>query len=238
MPVKQNVDPDEVNKFSAIGNRWWDLQGDFQTLHDINPLRMDVITKHLNLSDMKMLDVGCGGGILSEALAHQGAKVTGLDANPSTIQAAIKHAQHSDLPIQYHCQTIETHASPPTPRLYDAITCMELLEHVPHPAAIIQSCSRLLKPGGWLFCSTLNRSLKSYFQAIIAAEYVLNLLPRGTHQYEKFIQPATLCSWARTHNLNLVELIGIGYNPLTGAYFPQQSVDVNYIATFQMTGDV
>lgn len=224
MMIKSTVDPLEVAKFSQHAKRWWDTKGPLKTLHDINPVRIALIQKYMNLDGARVLDVGCGGGILCEGMARDGAVVTGLDVEPETIACAQAHAMQNSLPIDYVCQPIETFDS----QLFDGITCMEMLEHVSEPELIIQHCSRLLKEGGYLFLSTLNRTIKAYATAIVAAEYVLDLLPRQTHDFDKFLKPSELARMVRASGLDTVGMAGLGYNPLTSTATLQNSIDVNY----------
>jgi 2-polyprenyl-6-hydroxyphenyl methylase/3-demethylubiquinone-9 3-methyltransferase len=223
-----NVDQSEINKFSALASRWWDKDGEFKPLHEINPYRLEFIKRHMPLSGQKILDVGCGGGILSEAMAAEGATVTGIDLAEASLQVAKLHLLESKLKVNYQCIAVETLAEQ-QPQHYDAITCLEMLEHVPDPASIIQACSKLVKPGGKLFFSTINRNPKAFLQAIVGAEYLLNLLPKGTHEYNKFIRPSELSEWLRAAELSTVDSTGLSYNPLTRRYSLINSLDVNYI---------
>lgn len=227
-----NIDPAEVTKFDKLAATWWEPQGAAKPLHDINPLRLDFIMQHCSLSTRNILDVGCGGGILAESLALQGGTVTGIDMSAEALEAAAMHAQQSQLKIQYQQSTAEAFAEQ-YPQQFDVITCMELLEHVPDPAAIITACAKLIKPDGHLFFSTLNRSLKAYAFAVIGAEYVLQLLPKGTHDYAKFIKPSELEAWMRHNQLQLKSLRGMTYNPFTKAYTLTDDVSVNYLAYCQ-----
>lgn len=219
------VDPLEIAKFAQVSDQWWNRNGPLKTLHDINPARLLFIEHYLQLQDKQVLDLGCGGGILSEALAMKKAMVTGLDADEQSIAAATKHAQDNGLFIDYHCSAVEKFEAP----AFDAITCMEMLEHVNEPEAVIAHCVRLLKPGGYLLLSTINRTLQAYASAVIAAEYLLGLLPKQTHDYAKFIKPSELAAMARNAGLEVIGLKGIGYNPLTGISSLQDSVAVNYL---------
>jgi 2-polyprenyl-6-hydroxyphenyl methylase/3-demethylubiquinone-9 3-methyltransferase len=224
-----NVDPAEVAKFEALAQKWWDLHSEFKPLHEINPLRVDYIADRIDLSGKRILDVGCGGGILSEALVARGANVLGIDAGEAPINVAKLHRHESNLWPEYEQITVEAlEATSPEP--FDAITCLEMLEHVPDPGSVIASCQRLLKPDGHLFLSTVNRNPKSYLFAVVGAEYVLNLLPKGTHDYEKFIKPAELVAWCRAAGLVVEDLTGMSYNPLTKVYKLGKDVDVNYLA--------
>lgn len=236
-----NIDPAEIAKFEAIAANWWQLDGEFQPLHELNPLRLQFIVDHVGAKSLSrtplrdfspsVLDVGCGGGILAEGLAQQGAKVTGIDQSPGALFAAKQHMQISQLQIDYQLISVEELASQ-KPHTFDVVTCFEMLEHVPDPSSIVEACSRLVKPGGHVFFSTLNRTLKAYLQAVIGAEYCLKLLPKGTHEYAKFIQPAELSKWARNNGLQMQELKGLSYNPFTKKYALCRSVDVNYIGVY------
>ncbi len=224
-----NVDPEEIAKFEALAHRWWDRDSEFKPLHDMNPLRLDYIERFTPMAGMKILDVGCGGGILSEGMAHAGATVSGIDMGEAPLSVAKLHLLESQLEIEYRQIPVEALADE-QPGNYDIITCMEMLEHVPDPASTIQACNTLVKPEGHLFFSTINRNLKSYLMAIIGAEYVLNLLPKGTHEHDKFIKPAELERWCRQANLSIDDLTGMHYNPLTMVYTLGGNVDVNYFA--------
>ncbi len=225
----QNVDPDEIAKFEALAHRWWDRDSEFKPLHDMNPLRLDYIERFTPMQGMKILDVGCGGGILSEGMARAGASVTGIDMGEAPLSVAKLHLLESQLEIEYRQIPVEALADE-QPGSYDLITCMEMLEHVPDPASTIEACSRLVKPEGHLFFSTINRNFKSYMMAIIGAEYLLNLLPKGTHEHDKFIKPAELERWCRQAELQIDDLTGMHYNPLTMVYTLGPGVDVNYFA--------
>ncbi len=224
-----NVDQDEIAKFEALAHRWWDRESEFKPLHDMNPVRLDYIEQFTPLAGMRILDVGCGGGILSEAMALAGAEVTGIDMGEAPLSVAKLHLLESGLNVDYRQVPVETLAEQ-EPHEYDIITCMEMLEHVPDPASTIQACSQLIKTDGHLFFSTINRNLKSYLMAIIGAEYVLKLLPKGTHEHDKFIRPAELDGWCRGNGLALDDLTGMHYNPLTMVFSLGANVDVNYIA--------
>jgi 2-polyprenyl-6-hydroxyphenyl methylase/3-demethylubiquinone-9 3-methyltransferase len=226
-----NVDPAEVAKFEALAARWWDPHSEFKPLHDINPLRVDYIDRHAGLTGKQVLDVGCGGGILSEAMALRGAQVTGIDMGEAPLSVARLHQFESGVEVDYRHSTAEQLAAE-QPASYDVVTCLEMLEHVPDPGSVIQACSQLVKPGGRVFFSTLNRNPKSYLFAIIGAEYLLRLLPKGTHDYRKFIRPSELDEWARQANLALDDLIGMSYNPLSGEYRLGRDVGVNYLAVY------
>ncbi len=223
-----NVDPLELEKFSQLAHRWWDPNSEFKPLHDINPLRLDYIDRLAGLDGKAVLDVGCGGGILSEAMAARGAKVTGIDMGDRPLKVAQLHLLESGLTVEYRKVAVEELASE-QPRHYDIITCMEMLEHVPDPASIVGACARLLKPGGWCFFSTINRNAKAYLFAVIGAEYILGLLPRGTHDYAKFLKPAELAAFCRTAGLTPGRITGMTYNPLTRIYALGDEASVNYI---------
>ncbi|WP_311064147.1 bifunctional 2-polyprenyl-6-hydroxyphenol methylase/3-demethylubiquinol 3-O-methyltransferase UbiG [Halomonas sp. DWK9] len=226
---QDNVDAAEVAKFEALASRWWDPDSEFKPLHDINPLRLDFIDARAGLAGKKVLDVGCGGGILSEAMAHRGAKVTGIDLGEAPLGVARLHAEESGVTVDYRHISVEGLAEE-QPGHYDVVTCMEMLEHVPDPASVIRACSALVRPGGYVFFSTLNRTPKSYAFAILGAEYVLRLLPRGTHDYAKFIRPSEMANWARLANLEVREQTGLTYNPLTRHYrLVSHDVSVNYM---------
>ena len=227
----KNVDSLEISKFEALASRWWDPDSEFKPLHDINPLRVNYISQQINLAEKQVLDIGCGGGILAEAMAHHGANVTAIDKAEASLSVAKLHLLESKLDISYLDSTAEEFAEIHSER-FDVVTCLEMLEHVPDPSAVVAACGRLVKPGGLIVFSTINRNPKSYLFAIIGAEYVLRMLPRGTHDYAKLIKPSELASWSRQVNLELKDQIGMGYNPLTKRYFLQNNVDVNYIACY------
>jgi 2-polyprenyl-6-hydroxyphenyl methylase/3-demethylubiquinone-9 3-methyltransferase len=223
-----NADPAELQKFSELAHRWWDPASEFKPLHDINPLRLGWINGKADLLDKTVLDVGCGGGILAESMASAGAKVTGIDLSEKALSVARLHLFESGLSVDYRLISAEDLAEE-MPVHFDVVTCMEMLEHVPDPASTIAACARLVKPGGHVFFSTLNRNLKAYVQAIIGAEYVLNMLPRGTHEYAKFIKPSELSRHCRNAGLDTHELIGLSYNPLSRVYSLGRDTDVNYL---------
>ena len=223
-----NVDPFELEKFSQLAHRWWDPQSEFKPLHDINPLRLDHIDRIATLGGRTVLDVGCGGGILAEAMAARGAHVTGIDLADKPLKVAQLHLYESGLQVEYLKTPAEEFARS-RPAYYDIVTCMEMLEHVPDPAATVRACSELVKPGGWVFFATLNRNPKSYLFAVLGAEYVLKLLPRGTHDYAKFIKPSELAAMCRNSQLSVAGIIGMTYHPLSRLYALAGDTSVNYI---------
>ena len=223
-----NVDPLELEKFSQLAHRWWDPGAEFKPLHDINPLRLDYIDGIAGLRGLRVLDVGCGGGILAEAMAARGARVTGIDLAEKPLKVAQLHLLETGLEVEYRLIAPETLARE-TPGSFDVVTCMELLEHVPNPALTVQACSDLVRPAGHVFFSTINRNLKSYLLAVIGAEYVLKLLPRGTHDYANFIKPSELAGMCRSAGLQVSRVTGMTYNPLTRVYALGPDADVNYI---------
>jgi 2-polyprenyl-6-hydroxyphenyl methylase/3-demethylubiquinone-9 3-methyltransferase len=229
----RNSDPTEVQKFSNLAATWWDKDGESKPLHDINPLRFQFINDHVDLAGKRVLDIGCGGGILTESLASIASEVAGVDASEKTLNVARLHQASNDIKnIQYEHTTAEIFAEKNKERI-DVITCMELLEHVPDPASLIQACNTLLKPGGHIFFSTLNRTPKAYLFAIIGAEYILKMLPKKTHDYAKFIKPSELERWARGSNLQLKHMRGMGYNPLSKIYKLTTDTSVNYLAHYE-----
>ncbi|MBX2867121.1 MAG: bifunctional 2-polyprenyl-6-hydroxyphenol methylase/3-demethylubiquinol 3-O-methyltransferase UbiG [Acidiferrobacterales bacterium] len=223
-----NVDASEIQKFSDLASRWWDPESEFQPLHQINPLRLNFINERTPVQGKRVLDVGCGGGILSESMAQLGADVTGIDMGEAPLAVARLHALESEIKVEYQQITAEEKAEN-EPFSYDIVTCLEMLEHVPDPASVVDACARLVKPGGSVYFSTLNRNPKSFVFAIIGAEYLLNLLPKGTHQYEKFIQPAELAGWAESSGLSIDETTGMHYNPFFKTYRLGPGLDVNYL---------
>ena len=233
MTTQRNVNLDEIAKFEQVAHQWWDLTGDFKPLHQINPLRRQFIIQHVdNLFDKKIIDVGCGGGILSESLASLGAQVTGIDMGEEPLNIAKLHALESGVSVNYQQITAEEQAAL-EPESYDIVTCMEMLEHVPDRASVVQACSQLVKPGGFVFFSTLNKTIKSYLMAIVAAEKVLKLVPNGTHDHDKFIKPSQLIAWAETCNLKCTDATGIHYNPITENHKLAPGLDVNYMICCQ-----
>jgi 2-polyprenyl-6-hydroxyphenyl methylase/3-demethylubiquinone-9 3-methyltransferase len=227
-----NVDELEIKKFEALASRWWDPNSEFKTLHEINPLRINYISQQINLAGKQVLDIGCGGGILAEAMAHHGASVSAIDLADASLAVARLHQLESQLEIDYVKVSAEEFAQQHEQQ-FDVITCLEMLEHVPRPAAVVDACYRLVKPGGLVFFSTINRNPKSYLYAILGAEYLLNLLPRGTHDYAKFIKPSELARWSRSSGLQLREQVGLHYNPLSKKYSLRPGIDVNYIAFYR-----
>lgn len=219
-----NVDQAELEKFSSLAHRWWDPAGEFRPLHEINPLRLEWIARHASLEGARVLDVGCGGGILAEAMARRGAQVTGIDLSEKALRVAELHLHESGLSVRYEKSAVEDVSGE-----FDAVTCMELLEHVPQPASMVAACARLVRPGGRVFFSTINRNPKSYLFAVVGAEYVLGLLPKGTHDYQRFIKPSELARWTRAAGLRTEELIGMTYNPITRRYRLGEDCDVNYL---------
>jgi len=232
-----NIDPLEVAKFDQIAARWWDVEGDLRTLHTLNPLRLDYIERNADLRGKRVLDVGCGGGILAEGMVRRGAQVTGIDAAEAPLRVAKLHRIETRIEVDYRCITAEALAEQ-EPGTYDVVTCMELLEHVPNPAMTVKACAKLVKPGGRCFFSTINRNPKAWFFAICAGEYLLGLLPKGTHDYSRFIQPSELNRWGRDAGLLIKGLQGISYNPFTRYFQLTPNVDVNYIAWFQVKDNI
>jgi len=228
-----NVNFDEIEKFEKVASQWWDTTGDFKPLHQINPLRCQFIIQHVeNIFDKKIIDVGCGGGILSESLAKLGGKVTGIDMGAEPLNIAKLHALESGVSLDYEKITAEEKALQ-SPENFDIVTCMEMLEHVPDPASIVAACADMVKPNGYLFFSTLNKTIMSYLLAIVAAEKILKLVPNGTHDHAAFIKPSTLISWAENNNLKCLDAAGINYNPITENHKLSSTLDVNYILCFQ-----
>ncbi|MEN6078854.1 bifunctional 2-polyprenyl-6-hydroxyphenol methylase/3-demethylubiquinol 3-O-methyltransferase UbiG [Chromobacterium piscinae] len=223
-----NVDEHEIDKFSQLAHKWWDKDSEFKPLHEINPLRLDFIDRHASIAGKKVLDVGCGGGILAESMALRGAQVTGIDLAKKSLKVAQLHSLESGVPIDYRCVPVEELAAE-MPASFDVVTCMEMLEHVPDPESVVRACATLAKPGGWVFFSTLNRNAKAYLLAVLGAEYVLNMLPRGTHEYARFLKPSELSRMARHAGLGLQTLSGMGYNPITRIYSLNDDTDVNYL---------
>ncbi|MGI9264753.1 MAG: bifunctional 2-polyprenyl-6-hydroxyphenol methylase/3-demethylubiquinol 3-O-methyltransferase UbiG [Gammaproteobacteria bacterium] len=227
-PEVSNVDEQEIAKFNSLATRWWDSEGDFKPLHDINPARLNYIDRHAGVADKKILDVGCGGGILAESMAQMGAQVCGIDMAEAPLAVAKIHCQSSQVDVEYLRSTAESMASE-RPSNFDIVTCLEMLEHVPDPGAVIDACAQLVKPGGHVFFSTINRNAKAFLMAIVGAEYVLRLLPRGTHEYAKLIRPSELDSWIREADLELADIAGMHYNPFLRTCGIGGNVDVNYL---------
>ncbi|MGD2137332.1 MAG: bifunctional 2-polyprenyl-6-hydroxyphenol methylase/3-demethylubiquinol 3-O-methyltransferase UbiG [Gammaproteobacteria bacterium] len=228
----ENVDREEIAKFEKLANRWWDPNSEFKPLHDINPLRLDYIDRLAGLAGKQVIDVGCGGGLLAESMAARGAHVTGIDMGKAPLSVARLHQHESGHDIDYRRATAEQVAAD-NPGGFDIVTCMELLEHVPDPAATISACATLIRDDGCIFLSTINRNPKAYLYAVIGAEYLLKLLPRGTHDYSRFIRPSEMEGWARAAGLQLCDLTGLNYNPLTREYRLGRDVSVNYLACFR-----
>jgi 2-polyprenyl-6-hydroxyphenyl methylase / 3-demethylubiquinone-9 3-methyltransferase len=224
-----NIDHAEIAKFEALASRWWDKESEFKPLHDINPLRANWIDERSPVAETKLLDVGCGGGILAESLAQRGADVTGIDMGEAPLAVAQLHSLETGISVNYEHCTAEEMAEQ-HPKEYDIVTCLEMLEHVPNPSSVIQACAKLVKPGGHLYFSTINRNPKAYIFAVLGAEYLLKMLPKGTHDYSKFIRPSELCNWVREAGLELQSMTGMTYNPLTKHYrLNDNDVDVNYL---------
>ncbi len=231
MSETSNVDAVELNKFSDLAHKWWDKTSEFKPLHDINPLRLNYINDLVSLKGKTVLDVGCGGGILSESMAEKGAQVTGIDLGEKTLKVATLHSLESGVAVSYQLIAVEKLAEE-NPESFDVVTCLEMLEHVPDPASVVAACAKLVKPNGHVFFSTINRNPKAYLLAVVGAEYVLNMLPRGTHDYAKFIKPSEMSSWARAAGLSLQNQTGMSYNPIAQVYRLGADVSVNYLAHF------
>ncbi|NVJ61284.1 MAG: bifunctional 2-polyprenyl-6-hydroxyphenol methylase/3-demethylubiquinol 3-O-methyltransferase UbiG [Gammaproteobacteria bacterium] len=231
---KANVDADEIKKFEQLADRWWDKTSEFKPLHDINPLRVDFIVQQVSgVEGKRILDVGCGGGILADALSQLGAEVTGIDMGEAPLNVAKLHQLESGQSVEYKQITAEELAEQ-QPESFDIVTCLEMLEHVPDPSSIVRACHKLVKPSGDVFFSTINRNPKSFLMAIVGAEYILNMLPKGTHEYAKFIRPSELDRWARDNQLKLKNMTGMHYNPITKQYWlSPKNVDVNYLCHYQ-----
>ena len=239
MTTKLNADPAELAKFSDLAHRWWDLEGEFRPLHQINPLRLAWIKSLCPIDNLKVLDVGCGGGVLSDAMARSGAFVTGIDLSAKALKVAQLHALEAQTPQVTYCEVSAEALAQEQPGTFDAVTCMEMLEHVPDPASVVRACAALVKPGGWVFFSTLNRNPKSFLFAIVGAEYVLNLLPKGTHEYAKMIRPSELAAYCRAAKLDLQHTRGLEYNPITKRYWMSDGTSVNYLfATRKSMGEL
>jgi len=227
--MKQNIDKEEIEKFDELAKSWWDPKGDFKSLHQINPLRVNFIKERTTLAGKKVLDIGCGGGLLAEVLSDLGAIVTAIDASEKTINVAKAHAKKVGSNVNYIKASLEEFSKIEPKAKFDVITCLEMLEHVPDPLQILKKCSDLLNQDGDLFLSTINRNPRSYLFAIIGAEYLLNLLPKGTHDYSKFIKPSELSKWLNKSNLNTIEVVGLSYNPITDNYWLGKDIAVNYL---------
>jgi 2-polyprenyl-6-hydroxyphenyl methylase/3-demethylubiquinone-9 3-methyltransferase len=231
MDMHGNVDAGEIAKFEALAQRWWDPKGEFRPLHELNPLRLGFIEEHVTLASKKVLDVGCGGGILAEAMARRGAEVVGIDLAEAALEVARLHALEAQVPVDYRHSAAEALAHG-APASFDVVTCMEMLEHVPEPQSVVGALGTLVKPGGEVFVSTINRNLKAFLLAIVGAEYVMQMLPRGTHEYERFIRPAELADMGRAAGLALQEIAGFEYHPLTQVFRLSTDASVNYLAHF------
>jgi 2-polyprenyl-6-hydroxyphenyl methylase/3-demethylubiquinone-9 3-methyltransferase len=232
MTTTENVHPHEIDKFGSLAERWWDPKGEFKTLHDINPLRIKFIQEYADIQNQKIIDVGCGGGILTEGLAKHGAIATGIDLSEELIDIADLHGLESGIQANYQKISAEEFADQ-YPEQFDHVTCMEMLEHVPDPASIVSACAKLVKPGGYVFFSTLNRKPKAYLLAIVAAEHLLKMLPKGTHDYKTFIKPSELSRWCRHDGLEIRGITGIEYNPFSKQFSLGKDIDVNYIIAYQ-----
>lgn len=228
----RNFDPAEISKFDAAAHRWWDPDGEFRPLHDLNPARLDYIEARAGLAGCRVLDVGCGGGLLAEGMARRGARVTGIDLATDALEVARLHALESGVAVEYRPQSVESLAEA-APAAFDLVTCLEMLEHVPDPAAIVGALARLVRPGGHVVCSTINRNARSFALAIVGAEYLMRLLPRGTHQYARLIRPSELTRWARAAGLELADLAGLEYDPFSRRARTSPDVSVNYLAHFR-----
>jgi 2-polyprenyl-6-hydroxyphenyl methylase/3-demethylubiquinone-9 3-methyltransferase len=231
----QNADQNELDKFSQLAHRWWDPESEFKPLHQINPLRLEWIDSHASIAGKRVLDIGCGGGILSESMALKGAEVTGIDLSSKALAVARLHLMESGNSVEYLEVSAEQLATQ-SPESFDVVSCMEMLEHVPNPASTIAACAALVKPGGHVFFSTINRNLKAYLLAVIGAEYVLKMLPKGTHDYAKFIKPSELTRWSKSVGLEPSELIGLSYNPITQIYSLGRDTSVNYLLHTKKVG--
>ncbi|QYY33469.1 MULTISPECIES: bifunctional 2-polyprenyl-6-hydroxyphenol methylase/3-demethylubiquinol 3-O-methyltransferase UbiG [Cupriavidus] len=235
-PTGPNADPKEIDKFSELAHHWWDPNSEFKPLHDLNPLRLGWIDGIAGLAGKKVVDIGCGGGILSESMARLGANVRGIDLSTKALRVADLHSLESGVAVNYEEIAAEALAAR-EPGSVDVVTCMEMLEHVPDPESIVQACATLVRPGGHVFVSTINRNLKAYLMAVVGAEYILQMLPRGTHDYEKFITPSEMARFARNAGLDLVEMRGMTYNPLSQIYSLSRDTDVNYMMAFRRVAE-
>ncbi|NJD08528.1 MAG: bifunctional 2-polyprenyl-6-hydroxyphenol methylase/3-demethylubiquinol 3-O-methyltransferase UbiG [Methylococcaceae bacterium] len=234
--TSENVHRHEIDKFGAQAQRWWDVDGEFKTLHAVNPLRMQFIRSQVELDNRRIADIGCGGGILSEALAAAGGQVTAIDLSAELLDVAELHGLESGIAVEYRKISAEALAAE-HPGEYDVVTCMEMLEHVPDPQSVVRACATLAKPGGTVFFSTLNRHPKAFMLAIVAAEHLLQMIPKGTHDYRSFIRPSELCGWTRRLGLDLLAIEGVSYHPFTGQFTLGRDVDVNYLAAFRRAAD-
>ena len=230
-----NFDPQELARFESLADHWWNPEGPLKTLHRINPLRLDYIDQRTPLNDSTILDVGCGGGLLSEAMARRGARVLGIDLAAASLEVATAHARENGVEVEYRCVDAEQLADEQSGG-FDIVTCLELLEHVPEPERVVAACARAARPGGTVFFSTINRNVKSFLMAIVGAEHVLGMVPRGTHEYEKLIRPSELAVWCRSAGLDLLEITGLHFNPLTQGYSLGGNVDVNYFIQTRRSG--
>ena len=237
MQESLNADPAELAKFSELAHLWWDLDSDFRPLHQINPLRLDWIKSLCPLGQLQVLDVGCGGGILADSMARQGAKVTGIDLSGKALRVAQLHALEAQTPNVTYREISAEDMAIEHPAYFDVVTCMEMLEHVPDPASVVRACASLVKPGGWVFFSTLNRGMRSFVEAVVGAEYLLNMLPRGTHEYAKMIKPSELARYCRQAGLEVRKSSGLGFNPLTQRYSLRADTSVNYMIATQKSSD-
>ena len=236
MNKTSNADSAEIEKFSQLAHRWWDKDSEFKPLHAINPLRLDWIRSHVPIEGKKIVDIGCGGGILSESLALTGAQVTGIDLSQKALKVAKLHALEAEVKGLEYLESSAESLAEQRPEFYDVVTCMEMLEHVPDPGSVVRACTKLVKPGGRVFFSTLNRKLKAYLLAIVGAEYLLNMIPKGTHDFSTFIRPSELGRWSRESGLELLGMEGIVYNPLTQQFnLSPKDLDVNYLAAYEKT---
>jgi 2-polyprenyl-6-hydroxyphenyl methylase/3-demethylubiquinone-9 3-methyltransferase len=227
--MTSNADPQELAKFGDLAHRWWDADGEFRPLHQINPLRLDWIDQQARLAGKQVLDIGCGGGILAESMAQRGAQVLGIDLSTKPLRVAQLHALESGVANLRYREVAAEALAEESPAVFDVVTCMEMLEHVPEPASVVQACARLVKPGGWVFFSTINRNAMAWLQAVVAAEHVLKLLPKGTHEYQRFIRPSELTRWCRQTGLSPQGFRGMAYNPLTQRYSLNADTSVNYL---------
>jgi 2-polyprenyl-6-hydroxyphenyl methylase/3-demethylubiquinone-9 3-methyltransferase len=227
--MTSNADPQELAKFGDLAHRWWDADGEFRPLHQINPLRLDWIDQQARLAGKQVLDIGCGGGILAESMAQRGAQVLGIDLSTKPLRVAQLHALESGVANLRYREVAAEALAEESPAVFDVVTCMEMLEHVPEPASVVQACARLVKPGGWVFFSTINRNAMAWLQAVVAAEHVLKLLPKGTHEYQRFIRPSELTRWCRQTGLSPQDFRGMAYNPLTQRYSLNADTSVNYL---------